>query len=206
MSDQQPPEPPDPNATPYGNPPPPPATNPYAAPTGPTPAAPPPQPPPAYPTTAYPPVPPPPGYTPPPAPPGYHTPPPPAGYAAPTYAAPGYVAAPPGNGGLAIGALVVAIVSAVLFWLPILDIGLPLVGLILGIVAWAKAGRLNRPKGMAIAATIVAALTLLAGITITVLVFWLGDVIVNCNDSSLTQDQVNRCLQNGLNDKLGVQT
>jgi hypothetical protein len=142
-------------------------------------------------------------------PPAYGTPPPPPGYAAPTYAAPGYpsAAASAGSGGLAITGLVFSIIAALICWIPFISflaLLLALVGLVLGIVAWSKAGKTHRPKGMAIAATIVSALALLVAIAMSALTVWLGDVFVDCTDSSLTQNQQERCLENGLNDKFGV--
>ncbi|HVQ89088.1 MAG TPA: hypothetical protein VMT88_13010 [Actinomycetes bacterium] len=212
MSDQTPVEPTPPGSTPaeptpYGSPPPPPASNPYATPPAPPPVQ---APPPATPVNPYatpsaatPPAPPPPAT--------YGTPPPPPGYAAPTYAAPGYPAGQvrPGAGGLAITALVFSIIAALTSWIPfvsILALLLALAALVMGIIAWSKAGKSHRPKGMAIAATIVSILALLVSAAMTTLVFWLGDVFVNCTDPNLTQNQQERCIENGVNDKFGIQS
>ncbi len=103
--------------------------------------------------------------------------------------------------------MVFAILAALICWIPFISflaLLLAMVGLVLGIVAWSKAGKTNRPKGMAIAATIVSALALLVAIAMSALTLWLGDVIVDCTDSSLTSNQQERCLENGLNDKFGV--
>lgn len=200
MSDQTPPEPTpppqQPPATPYGSPPPPPANNPYAVPAPNAPAPPPPVPPPAQ-QSPY-------GTPPPPA---YGSPPPPPGYTAPTYPA-GYPATTPsqGNGGLAIAALIFAITAGILFWIPILGIVIALVGLVLGIVAWTTAGKNNRPKGMSIAATIVSILALLGGCVVTALVFYFGDIVLNCSDPSLTPEEQQQCIQDRVNDRLGVQS
>jgi hypothetical protein len=183
MSDQNPPDPTQPEQpTPYGSPPPPPADNPYAAPPPPPPQASP------YGAPAAP-------------PPGAGTPPPPAGYSAPTY--PGAAPAP-GAGGIAITALVFAIVAGVLFWIPVLGILLALTGLVLGIVAWMKAGKQNRPKGMAIAATIVSILALLGSILVTALVIFFGDIVVDCADPDLTQQEQEDCIEDRVNDRFGV--
>jgi len=186
--------------SPYGNPPPPPATNPYAPPPDSGPAAPPPagQPP------QYPPPPPPPNPVSPPT--AYQAPPPPPGYQAPTYAAPGYPAGNPrpGHGGLAITALVISIVALVFCWIPFLGVVLAIAGLILGIVAWAGAGKKNRPKGMGIAATIISILALLAAIAVTALVIWVWDRVDQCVDPDFTQQQQDQCVEDALTGNSGV--
>ena len=111
-----------------------------------------------------------------------------------------------GNSGLAITALVFAISAGALFWIPILGILIALVGLVLGVVSWANAGKANRPKGMPVAATIVSILALLGGIVVTALVFYFGDIVLNCSDSSLTSEEQNQCVQDQINDRLGVNT
>ena len=171
---------------PYGNPPPPPATNPYA----------PPAPPATPPAPSVPQAP----------PPAYQMPPPPPGYQAPTYAAPGYPAGnpSPGHGGLAITALVIAIVALVFCWIPFLGIVLALAGLILGIVAWAGAGNKNRPKGMGVAATVVSIVALLGAIAVTALVIWVWDKVESCADPNLTQQQQERCVEDALTGDSGI--
>jgi hypothetical protein len=192
---EQPPTPETPDGTgsdPYGNPPPPPSPNPYAAPApG---AAPPPAPPPAgYPAAGYP----PPGQP--------AVPPPPVGYPAPTYApVPGQPVQRPGHGGLAITALVFAVAAGLLFWLPFLGVILALVGLVLGIIAWATAGKNGRPKGLAIAATIVSTLALLAGVAVTAFVMFFGDAIIDCSDPDLTPDEQTQCIEDRVNDQFGI--
>ena len=194
---EQPPQDPTPTE-PYGSPPPPPATNPYAAPPAGESA-----PPPVAPVNPYS----TPGYGAPP--PTYGTPPPPPGYAAPTYAAPGYPspAASSGSGGLAITALVFSIIAALICWIPFISflaLVLALVGLVLGIVAWSKAGKTHRPKGMAVAATIVSALALLVAIAMSALTVWLAPVFIDCSDSTMTSDQQERCIEDGLDEKFGA--
>ena len=198
MSDQPPPDSGDVSPdSPYGSPPPPPASNPYAPPPASQPAAPPPAAPP-------------PQYAPPPAPvsppAAYQAPPPPPGYQAPTYAAPGYPAGNPnpGHGGLAITALVISIVALVFCWIPFLGIVLAIVGLILGIVAWAGAGKKNRPKGMGIAATIVSIMALLGAIAVTALVFWVWDKVDQCADPNLTQQQQEQCVDDAFTNNSGI--
>lgn len=103
--------------------------------------------------------------------------------------------------------MVFSIIAALICWIPFISflaILLALVGLVLGIVAWSKAGKTHRPKGMAIAATIVSALALLGAIAMSSLTIWLGDVFMDCTDSSMTQSQQERCLEDGLNEKFGV--
>jgi hypothetical protein len=200
MSDDTPTEPnqPQPNQPePYGSPPPPPATNPYAAPppsSPPPPAAPPSAPPPSYPPPNVP-------------PPAYGSPPPPPGYAAPTYPAGGYPGGKPpaaGAGGLAITGLVFAIAAGVLFWIPFLGILIALVGLVLGVVAWSTAGKNGRPKGIAIAATIVGALAMVGAILVTLFVFYFWDVIKDCTDPNLTSAEQEQCATDRVNDRFGV--
>ena len=133
-------------------------------------------------------------------------PPPPPGYQAPTYAAPGYPAGnpSPGHGGLAITALVIAIVALVFCWIPFLGIVLALAGLILGIVAWAGAGSKNRPKGMGVAATVVSIVALLGAIAVTALVIWVWDKVESCADPNLTQQQQERCVEDALTGDSGI--
>ena len=135
-------------------------------------------------------------------------PPPPAGYPAPTYSA---NEQPPGqdkpSNALAITALVFAIVSALLFWVPFLGVLLALVGLILGAIAWSKANKTGQPKGMAVAATIISALVFLVGAAWTVIVVWIGvefgDDINDCTQASLTQQEQQDCLDR-LAERLGT--
>lgn len=97
-----------------------------------------------------------------------------------------------------------AIAAGVLFWIPFLGIVLALAGLTLGIVAWATAGKNDRPKGMSIAATIVASLALVGGILVTLFVALFWDIVVDCSDANLTSDQQQQCLEDRVNDKFGI--
>jgi hypothetical protein len=118
----------------------------------------------------------------------------------PQYAAPGYppTAAPAGPGSaLAVTALVLAIVSAALCWIPFLGAVSALAALVLGIVAWARAqtGR-SGGKGMAIAATVIGACAVVLGIVLTVLISRVIGDLVDCADPSLTQQQQQQCFNN----------
>jgi hypothetical protein len=92
----------------------------------------------------------------------------------------------------------------VLFWVPFLGILLALVGLLLGIIAWSTAGKNNRPKGVAIAATIVGALAMVGAILVTLFVYFFWDVIRDCTDPNLTPDQQSQCAEDRVNDRFGV--
>ncbi len=121
-------------------------------------------------------------------------------YAVPQYAAPGYLptAAPAGPGSaLAVTALVLAIVSAALCWIPFLGAVAAVAALVLGIVAWARAqaGR-SGGKGLAIAATVIGACSVVLGIVLTVLVSRVIGDLVDCADPSLTQQQQQQCFNN----------
>jgi len=187
MSDQTPNEPPDPYA------PPPPGG-----------ATPPPPPPPPPPQTGMPPA--SPG-----DPAGGYPPPPPAGYPAPTYPAGGYPGGQPpktGNSGLAIAALVIAIIALVICWIPFVGAFIALAALVLSIAAWLNSRSTGRPVGLSVAATVVSALAFVAGILITVLIVWawdeFGDDIRDCSDESLTQQQQEQCLEDRINDRFGI--
>ncbi|MFL6070920.1 MAG: CD20-like domain-containing protein [Actinomycetes bacterium] len=165
----------------------------------PPPGAAPPPPPPAPPTPA-----------PPPADSGY-PPPPPPGYPAPTYPAEGYPGGQPpkpGQSGLSIAALIFAIITVFLCWIPFVGAILALLALVLSIVAWMTSKSAGRPVGMAVAATIVSALALLAGIILTILLIWIinvfGDDVRDCNNSTLTDQQQQTCLENRINNRLGI--
>jgi hypothetical protein len=110
---------------------------------------------------------------------------------------------------LAIVALVVAIIALLICWLPVIGVGAGLIALVLSIIAWVVSKNANRPVGMAIGATVVSALALVAGVIITALVFWVfdefGDDIRDCSDPSLTQQQQEDCLEQRLNDRFGIE-
>jgi hypothetical protein len=66
----------------------------------------------------------------------------------------------------------------------------------------------GRSVGLAIAATIVSALALLAGVVLTILLVWVfnefGDDIRDCNRMGLTDQQKQTCLENRINDRFGI--
>jgi predicted PurR-regulated permease PerM len=109
---------------------------------------------------------------------------------------------------LAIAALIIAIITVVLCWIPFVGPVIALVALVLGIVAWMTSKSAGRPLGIAIAATIVSALALLAGIILTILLVWVfnqfGDDIRECNNANLTDQQKQTCLENRINDHFGI--
>ena len=86
-----------------------------------------------------------------------------------------------------------------LFWFPIVGLVLAVVGLILGSVAWTRASKDGRRKGMAIAATIISIVTLLISLLVTFFVFYLWgffrDVLDNCTDPGMSDAQQNQCVQ-----------
>jgi hypothetical protein len=96
------------------------------------------------------------------------------------YAPPAYPAAGPGGfapagadgpaerSGMGLAALIVAIVAVPAFFFNGIGILLALIALVLGIIAWARAGKRNRRTGMAIAAVIVSAVVLVVGIVLVV--------------------------------------
>jgi hypothetical protein len=110
---------------------------------------------------------------------------------------------------MAIVALVVAILALLICWIPVIGVGAGLVGLVLAVIAWIVSKNADRPVGMAIGATVVSALALVAGIIITALVFWVfdefGDDIRDCSDPSLSQQEQEDCLEERLNDRFGIE-
>jgi len=99
-------------------------------------------------------------------------------------------------------------VALVICWIPILGILAGLAGLVLGIIAWVTLKPTGRPIGLAIAGTIIAGLALLAGILVTILIFWVfdefGDDIRDCSSSTLTQQQRDQCIEDRINDRFGI--
>lgn len=80
----------------------------------------------------------------------------------------------PGTSGLAITALIFAIIAVLTFWLPIAGGVIALLAVILGFIGRSGARRKNRGgAGMGLTAIILGILSLLANIVITVLVLWL---------------------------------
>ncbi len=167
-------------------------------------------PPPAQPGTPPPSQPPPQGYGVPPQqeyaapPPDYSAPYPgsPAGYPPPYGVAPGYATPPTRpSSGLAIAALVLGIIAVLGFWIPGVGIGLGLIALIFGIVAWVKAGKGSAGGlGMAITGTILGGLALLGGIAVTIVTVWFVTTTADCFDANLTDSQRQLCFENKLND------
>ncbi len=189
MSDQTPNEPQDPYAVP------PPGSVP---PVPPAPPPPPPAPPGGYPAPGDPAG-------------GGYPPPPPAGYPAPTYPAGGYPggqAPKAGVSGLAIAAIIVALIALVTCWVPFAGAFIALIALGLSIPAWVTSKSSGRPVGVAIAATVISVLAFLAGVLITILVIWVwdefGNDIRDCTNSNMTQQQQDQCLQDRINDRFGI--
>lgn len=148
------------------------APDPYAPPPT-APAAPPPPAPaaPAAPVGGYAAPPPPPPAVPAQPPPAYGA---PAGYA-PTAAGPGT-----GTSGLAIAALVIAILGLLGSWIPFVGLPFPIIGLILGLVALNSDKKAGRAKGVSISAVIVSAISLFIAVAFSVIV---GVLIANNTDT-----------------------
>jgi len=143
---------------------------------------------------------------------GGYPPPPPAGYPAPTYPVGGYPGRETpklGNSGLAIAALVIAIIALVICWIPFVGAFIALGALVLSVVAWVTSKSAGRPIGLAVAATVVSALAFVAGVLITILVVWawdeFGDDIRDCSDATLTQQEQEQCLEDRINDRFGIE-
>jgi hypothetical protein len=102
--------------------------------------------------------------------------------------------------GLAVAALIVALVSAAICWVPFIGAVAALVGLVLGIVAWtqSRAGR-GGGQAMAITATFVGLGALLMGVLLTVLLTGFFAGIADCANPAYTEQQTNQCI----NDQLG---
>jgi hypothetical protein len=116
------------------------------------------------------------------------------------YAAPVTATAPRPRTGLAVTALVLALVAAALCWLPFLGAVIALAGLVFGIVAWVQANSGRRGgKGMAVAATVVGLGALAMSVLLTVLLTGFFAAIVDCANPAYTEEQTNQCI----NDQLG---
>ncbi len=146
-----------------------------------------------------------------PPPPGGYPPPPPAGYPAPTYPAAGYPggqAPKQGAGALSIIAFIVSIVALVLFWFPFVDVGVAVIALILGIIAWVAAKKAGRPAGLAIAGTIISILALIVGIIVSIgfllLISKSDDADKVCQLNSTTQAQYDQCMKNEVGSWFGI--
>ena len=146
-----------------------------------------------------------------------YPPPPPPGYPAPTYPAAGYPggqAPRTGHGGLAIVALVVAILAACIFWIPVIGVGANLISLVLGIIAWAVAQRRRRPIALGVAATIIGVVGVIISLAVTI---WFFRAIVDdvrdaeryCQQVSNTQAQYDSCVEdrasNNFLDRFGIE-
>ncbi|MCY4517173.1 MAG: DUF4190 domain-containing protein [Acidimicrobiaceae bacterium] len=87
------------------------------------------------------------------------------------------------SNGLGVAGFVVALVGAVLCWVPILGIVLSLIGVIFSTVGLRAATRFDAPrKGLSIAGLAVGIAALVASIFVTVLVLVVVDAVVSCLD------------------------
>jgi hypothetical protein len=73
----------------------------------------------------------------------------------------------PGRNGLGIAALVLGILSIPGALIPGLDLLIALVGIVLGIIGWTRAGRRGQTKGLAVAGTILSVIGLICSILFT---------------------------------------
>lgn len=65
----------------------------------------------------------------------------------------GYPPRPPTNG-LGIAGFVCGLMGVLLFWIPLLGVGLAIVGLVLGTVGYTNGGRAGAPTGLALSGAI----------------------------------------------------
>lgn len=119
--------------------------------------------------------------------------------------------------GLGVAALIVAIVGALAFWVPVLGLVLGVVGIVLAIIALRRVKKgVASNRGVALAALIVGILAAVAGLVVTALSAWVlwfaadnsGDLQA-CLDTATTQTQIDACSQqfgNDLLDELGIET
>lgn len=142
-----------------------------------------------------------------------YPPPPPAGYPAPTYPVAGYPggqAPKQGPGGLAIVAIVFAIIALVISWIPFIGGGAAVIALILGIIGWTSAKRNGRSAGLAVAATIIAAISLLIAIVVSILFILLinkaQEADQHCTTVSSTQRAYDQCMNDRVSDWFGIDT
>jgi hypothetical protein len=127
--------------------------------------------------------------------------------AAPVYTGEQGVRSGAPKNGIGLAALIVGIVSLLLAWVPFLGL-IGIVAVVLGIIGLRRVkARVATNKGMALAGLILGILAVLAGIFwIVAAVFFagtFGDTIENCSDPSLTEAQVQQCINDGVNDTLG---
>ena len=106
---------------------------------------------------------------------------------------------------LAIAALIVGIIACLGFWVPFGGVLLGIVALILGIIAWRKASAGTAGgKAMAVIGTILGGLAVLGGIVATIFIVWLIRETADCYDPSLTDAEVQACIEDQVNDRFGV--
>ena len=140
------------------------------------------------------------------------------GYQPAGYGAPGAPSTDPSvkrTNGLAIAALVVALVSLFFFWIPFFGPFLPLVGLGLAIGGIIAARKTFSGRGMSIAALIVATLLLVASVGITIFTVTvlrsvsnnLPDAQQSCASQGFTENTAayNQCVTQYFFDKYGIQ-
>lgn len=119
--------------------------------------------------------------------------------------------------GLGIAALVVAVVAALTFWVPVLGLVLGVVGIVLAVVALRRVRKgVANNRGVGLAALIVSILAAVAGLVVTALAAWVlwfaadnSQDLQACLDSATTQTQIDACSQQFGDDllgELGVQT
>ena len=111
-----------------------------------------------------------------------------------------------GASGLSITALIIAIISLVICWIPFVGAIAALVALVLGIAAWTTSKSSGRPVGLAVAATIVSALAAVAGVILTIAILWLIDKVEDCTDPNFTDAQREQCVEDRLNDSFGMKS
>jgi hypothetical protein len=111
----------------------------------------------------------------------------------------GYVGGPhaPTNG-LAVAALIVAILGLLACWIPYLGVPAPIGGLVLGFLALRKARVVHTGSGMAVTGVIISAIALLIALVVAVIVtVFIQDHphLFDCGSSSLTPAQQQQCFR-----------
>ena len=87
-----------------------------------------------------------------------------------------------GNG-LGIAGFVVALVGAVLFWVPVLGIILSVIGVVFSAIGIRAARKFDAPhKGLSIAGLVVGLVALLVSIIFTIVVLVVVDTVIDCLD------------------------
>jgi O-antigen ligase len=104
---------------------------------------------------------------------------------------------------------VVAVVVVFICWIPFIGAGAALIALILGVVAWVTSKSAGRPISLAVAATILSILTLLAGIAITIgfmaLVNKAQDADRYCLRTTTTQAEYDQCFEDRVSSWFGIE-